>query len=55
MHGMGLDGMECMEWHGMEQDITMLWRDEGVQAAYGERHRYWLLDAASYYFDNVER
>ncbi|CAM9315474.1 unnamed protein product [Pylaiella littoralis] len=39
----------------VQQDITMLWRDDGVQAAYGERHRYWLLDAASYYFDNVER
>lgn len=37
------------------QDISLLWEDEGVQAAYGERHRYWLLDAAAYYFDNVER
>ncbi len=23
-----------------EQDIALLWQDEGVRAAYGERHRY---------------
>lgn len=38
-----------------EQDVVLLWHDGGVRAAYGERHRYWLLDAAAYYFDNVER
>eukprot|EP00903_Cladosiphon_okamuranus_P006031 g5949.t1 len=37
------------------QDITLLWENEGIQAAYGERHRYWLLDAAAYYFNNVKR
>ncbi|CAM9369418.1 unnamed protein product [Hapterophycus canaliculatus] len=44
-----------MERNGTEQDVTLLWQDGGVQQAYGERHRYWLLDAAPYYFDNVER
>ncbi|CAB1118792.1 unnamed protein product [Ectocarpus sp. CCAP 1310/34] len=37
------------------QDVVLLWHNGGVRAAYGERHRYWLLDAAAYYFDNVER
>ncbi|CAN0483454.1 unnamed protein product, partial [Laminaria digitata] len=36
-------------------DIILLWKDKVVQAAYNERHRYWLLDAASYYFENVAR
>lgn len=39
----------------LEQDVVLLWHNGGVRAAYGERHRYWLLDAAAYYFDNVER
>lgn len=37
------------------QDISLLWEDEGVQVAYGERHRYWLLNAAVFYFNNVQR
>ncbi|CAM9700856.1 unnamed protein product, partial [Ectocarpus fasciculatus] len=39
----------------VQQDVVLLWHDGGVRAAYGQRHRYWLLDAAAYYFDNVER
>ncbi|CAM9978274.1 unnamed protein product, partial [Ectocarpus sp. 13 AM-2016] len=39
----------------VQQDVVLLWHNAGVRAAYGERHRYWLLDAAAYYFDNVER
>lgn len=39
----------------VRQDIALLWKDKGVQATYNERNRYWLLDAASYYFDNVAR
>lgn len=37
------------------KDITLLWRDEAIKEAYNERHKYWLLDAAAYYFDNVGR
>eukprot|EP00904_Undaria_pinnatifida_P004883 jgi/Undpi1/1524/HiC_scaffold_11.g04914.m1 len=40
---------------GIVQDIVLLWKNEVIQAAYNERHRYWLLDAASYYFENVTR
>lgn len=37
------------------QDIIFLWKHEAIQAAYAQRHKYWLLDAAAYYFDNVAR
>ncbi|CAN0024488.1 unnamed protein product [Discosporangium mesarthrocarpum] len=37
------------------KDIAGLWKDKGVQLAYGQRHRFWILDAAAYYFKHVER
>ncbi|CAM9684978.1 unnamed protein product [Choristocarpus tenellus] len=37
------------------KDIAALWRDRGVQKAYSQRSRYWILDAAAYYFKHVER
>lgn len=37
------------------QDILQLWQDDSVQLVYSQRHSYWLLDAAAYYFNNVER
>eukprot|EP00158_Paraphelidium_tribonemae_P010404 Partr_v1_DN6847_c0_g1_i1_m27339 putative Guanine nucleotide binding protein (G protein) alpha len=36
-------------------DITQLWSDTGVKACYEKRDLYWLLDAAAYYFDEVQR
>ncbi|CAM9169366.1 unnamed protein product [Choristocarpus tenellus] len=35
--------------------IATLWADPGVREAYGKRNKFWLLDAASYYFDEVLR
>jgi len=37
------------------QDIITLWKHPHIQAAYARRNEFWLLDAASYYFANVER
>ncbi|CAN0273959.1 unnamed protein product, partial [Laminaria digitata] len=36
-------------------DIASLWADSGVREAYDRQDQYWLLDAASYYFDNALR
>eukprot|EP00752_Nemacystus_decipiens_P001424 g1404.t1 len=36
-------------------DISSLWADPGVKETYDRQHEYWLLDAASYYFDNALR
>ncbi|CAM9126625.1 unnamed protein product [Pylaiella littoralis] len=36
-------------------DIASLWADPGVREAYDRQSEYWLLDAASYYFDNALR
>ncbi|KAG5190743.1 GPA4, alpha subunit of a heterotrimeric G protein [Tribonema minus] len=36
-------------------DITALWNDGGVKACYEKRDLYWLLDAAAYYFNEVQR
>lgn len=37
------------------QDIALLWQDRNIRAAYDQRHQYWLLDAAAYYFENIHR
>jgi len=37
------------------QDVSILWKHPHIQAAYSRRNEFWLLDAASYYFANVER
>ncbi|CAM9354697.1 unnamed protein product [Ectocarpus sp. 12 AP-2014] len=36
-------------------DIASLWADPGVREAYDRQSEYWLLDGASYYFDNALR
>ncbi|CAM9299227.1 unnamed protein product [Phaeothamnion confervicola] len=36
-------------------DIALLWADPDVQKGYAERHKYWLLDSATYYFVEVHR
>eukprot|EP00606_Chrysophyceae_sp_TOSAG23-5_P000615 GSChrysophyteH2.ASY1.ANO1.406.1 assembled CDS len=35
--------------------ISMLWADKGVQAIYAQREFYHLMDATSYYLDEVKR
>lgn len=35
--------------------VTKLWADADIKAAYARRNEFWLLDAAQYYFENVER
>jgi len=37
------------------QDIAILWKHPHIKAAYARRNEFWLLDAANYYFSNVER
>ncbi|CAM9342168.1 unnamed protein product [Phaeothamnion confervicola] len=36
-------------------DIHELWKDAGVKEALEQREKYWLLDAADYYFNEVLR
>jgi GTPase SAR1 family protein len=35
--------------------VNLLWEDAGVQKCYAERSKYWLLDAAPYYFKHASR
>ncbi|CAM9183788.1 unnamed protein product [Chrysoparadoxa australica] len=37
------------------QDVRRLWATEQVQAAYAKRDKFWILDAAAYYFEHCER
>ena len=50
-----VDGRCCVQPRHLWQDIMYLWQHPAIRVAYAQRHRYWLLDAAAYYFDNVAR
>ena len=32
-----------------------LWQDPVIQQAYERRNEFWILDAALYYFNNIDR
>jgi GTPase SAR1 family protein len=36
-------------------DIAVLWKDNGIRAAYTRQNEFQLNDSAAYYFDNIER
>lgn len=39
----------------LAEDIQELWKDEGIQATYAERHQFQLDDSTKYYLDDLDR
>ena len=52
-----IEAANSNDWNNsVGEDISILWRDKGIQETYSYRdRRFQLNDSASYFFDNVQR